>query len=35
MLARASRATALEKHPDFLWDVRGDTVHPSTPTLPS
>jgi 2-polyprenyl-6-methoxyphenol hydroxylase-like FAD-dependent oxidoreductase len=23
----------LEKHADFLRDFRGDTVHPSTPTL--
>jgi 2-polyprenyl-6-methoxyphenol hydroxylase-like FAD-dependent oxidoreductase len=31
MLARAGvRVTVLEKHPDFLRDFRGDTVHPST-----
>jgi len=31
LLARAGIAVAvLEKHPDFLRDFRGDTVHPST-----
>ncbi len=31
LLARAGVAVAvLEKHPDFLRDFRGDTVHPST-----
>jgi 2-polyprenyl-6-methoxyphenol hydroxylase-like FAD-dependent oxidoreductase len=31
LLARAGvRATVLEKHPDFLRDFRGDTVHPSS-----
>ncbi|MFI4973955.1 MAG: FAD-dependent oxidoreductase [Caulobacterales bacterium] len=31
LLARAGVAvTVLEKHPDFLRDFRGDTVHPST-----
>jgi len=31
LLARAGvRVTVLEKHPDFLRDFRGDTVHPST-----
>jgi 2-polyprenyl-6-methoxyphenol hydroxylase-like FAD-dependent oxidoreductase len=31
LLARAGvRATVLEKHPDFLRDFRGDTIHPST-----
>ncbi len=31
LLARAGIAvTVLEKHPDFLRDFRGDTVHPST-----
>ncbi len=31
LLARAGvRTTVLEKHPDFLRDFRGDTVHPST-----
>src|SRR5690606_28284037 len=30
-LASAGIETAiLEKHPDFLRDVRGDTIHPST-----
>jgi 2-polyprenyl-6-methoxyphenol hydroxylase-like FAD-dependent oxidoreductase len=34
LLARAGvRVTVLEKHPDFLRDFRGDTVHPSTLTL--
>src|SRR3982750_1139159 len=29
--ARAGiRVTVLEKHPDFLRDFRGDTIHPST-----
>lgn len=31
LLARAGvEVTVLEKHGDFLWDFRGDTVHPST-----
>jgi 2-polyprenyl-6-methoxyphenol hydroxylase-like FAD-dependent oxidoreductase len=31
LLARAGvEVTVLEKHPDFLRDFRGDTVHPST-----
>jgi 2-polyprenyl-6-methoxyphenol hydroxylase-like FAD-dependent oxidoreductase len=31
LLARAGvKVTVLEKHPDFLRDFRGDTVHPST-----
>ena len=31
LLARAGvRVTVLEKHPDFLRDFRGDTIHPST-----
>lgn len=31
LLARAGvNVTVLEKHPDFLRDFRGDTVHPST-----
>ncbi|MEB3022097.1 FAD-dependent oxidoreductase [[Mycobacterium] crassicus] len=31
LLARAGvRVTLLEKHPDFLRDFRGDTVHPTT-----
>nr|ACX83636.1 FAD-dependent monooxygenase [uncultured soil bacterium V167] len=31
LLARQGvRVTVLEKHPDFLRDFRGDTVHPST-----
>ncbi len=30
LLARAGiEVTVLEKHPDFLRDFRGDTVHPS------
>ncbi|MGH3786686.1 MAG: FAD-dependent oxidoreductase [Pseudonocardiaceae bacterium] len=34
LLARAGVVvTVLEKHPDFLRDFRGDTVHPSTLTL--
>ena len=34
LLARAGiGVTVLEKHPDFLRDFRGDTVHPSTLTL--
>ena len=34
ILARAGvRTTVLEKHPDFLRDFRGDTVHASTLTL--
>ncbi|MCW0215249.1 MAG: FAD-dependent oxidoreductase [Pseudonocardia sp.] len=34
LLARAGvQVTVLEKHPDFLRDFRGDTVHPSTLTL--
>jgi 2-polyprenyl-6-methoxyphenol hydroxylase-like FAD-dependent oxidoreductase len=34
LLARAGIAvTVCEKHPDFLRDFRGDTVHPSTLTL--
>jgi 2-polyprenyl-6-methoxyphenol hydroxylase-like FAD-dependent oxidoreductase len=34
LLARAGLAvTVCEKHPDFLRDFRGDTVHPSTLTL--
>jgi 2-polyprenyl-6-methoxyphenol hydroxylase-like FAD-dependent oxidoreductase len=27
---RGVQVTLLEKHADFLWDFRGDTVHPST-----
>ncbi|KGJ08980.1 FAD-dependent oxidoreductase [Paracoccus versutus] len=31
LLARAGlRVTVLERHPDFLRDFRGDTIHPST-----
>ena len=31
LLARSGVAvTVLEKHPDFLRDFRGDTIHPST-----
>jgi len=31
LLARAGvRTTVIEKHPDFLHDFRGDTIHPST-----
>ena len=31
LLARAGvNVTVLEKHPDFLRDFRGDTIHPST-----
>lgn len=31
LLARAGlNVTVLEKHPDFLHDFRGDTIHPST-----
>ncbi len=31
LLARAGcRVTVIEKHPDFLHDFRGDTIHPST-----
>lgn len=31
LLARAGvRVTVIEKHPDFLRDFRGDTIHPST-----
>ncbi len=31
LLARAGvKVTVLEKHPDFLRDFRGDTIHPST-----
>lgn len=31
LLARAGiRTTVIEKHPDFLRDFRGDTIHPST-----
>ncbi|MFL6741629.1 MAG: FAD-dependent monooxygenase, partial [Sphingomicrobium sp.] len=31
LFARAGcRVMVLEKHPDFLHDFRGDTVHPST-----
>src|SRR5690242_4858046 len=31
LLARSGVAVAvLEKHPDFLRDFRGDTIHPST-----
>lgn len=31
LLARAGvPVIVIEKHPDFLRDVRGDTVHPST-----
>lgn len=31
LLARAGlRVTVLEKHPDFLRDFRGDTIHPAT-----
>ena len=31
LLARAGlRAVVIEKHPDFLRDFRGDTIHPST-----
>ena len=34
LLARAGIAvTVLEKHPDFLRDFRGDTVHASTVAL--
>jgi len=34
LLARAGvPVTVLEKHPDFLRDIRGDTVHASTLTL--
>src|SRR5690349_23471056 len=34
LLARAGvHVTVLEKHPDFLRDFRGDTVHASTLTL--
>ena len=34
LLARAGvQVTLLEKHPDFLRDFRGDTVHPSTLAL--
>jgi 2-polyprenyl-6-methoxyphenol hydroxylase-like FAD-dependent oxidoreductase len=34
LLARAGvEVTVLEKHPDFMRDFRGDTVHPSTLTL--
>jgi 2-polyprenyl-6-methoxyphenol hydroxylase-like FAD-dependent oxidoreductase len=34
LLARAGiDVTVVEKHPDFLRDFRGDTVHPSTLTL--
>jgi 2-polyprenyl-6-methoxyphenol hydroxylase-like FAD-dependent oxidoreductase len=34
LLARGGvEVTVLEKHPDFLRDFRGDTVHPSTLTL--
>src|SRR5436853_396667 len=34
LLARAGvDVTVLEKHPDFLRDFRGDTVHPSTMEL--
>src|SRR5882757_8554224 len=34
LLARAGvPVTVVEKHPDFLRDFRGDTVHPSTLTL--
>lgn len=34
LLARAGvEVTVLEKHPDFLRDFRGDTVHPSTMRL--
>ncbi|WP_030899753.1 FAD-dependent oxidoreductase [Streptomyces sp. NRRL F-5126] len=34
LLARAGiGVTVLEKHPDFLRDFRGDTIHPSTLTL--
>ncbi len=34
LLARAGLGVAvLEKHGDFLWDFRGDTVHASTLTL--
>ncbi|HWD05694.1 MAG TPA: FAD-dependent oxidoreductase [Amycolatopsis sp.] len=34
ILARGGvEVTVLEKHPDFLRDFRGDTVHPSTLTL--
>ncbi|WP_342800198.1 FAD-dependent oxidoreductase [Nocardia sp. No.11] len=34
LLARAGvEVTVLEKHPDFLRDFRGDTVHPSTVRL--
>lgn len=36
LLARAGvRVTVLEKHPDFLRDFRGDTIHPSTLNLMS
>ncbi|SMG22433.1 FAD-dependent oxidoreductase [Paracoccus sp. J56] len=31
LLARAgARVTVLERHPDFLHDFRGDTIHPAT-----
>ncbi|WP_275370241.1 FAD-dependent monooxygenase, partial [Proteus mirabilis] len=31
LLARSGvSVTVLEKHPDFLRDFRGDTIHPST-----
>ena len=31
LLARAGcRVSVLERHPDFLRDFRGDTIHPST-----
>lgn len=30
---RGVRVTVLEKHPDFLRDFRGDTIHPSTMTV--
>ena len=31
LLARAGiPVTVVEKHPDFLHDFRGDTIHPST-----
>ena len=31
LLARAGvEVVVLEKHPDFLRDFRGDTIHPST-----
>lgn len=36
LLARAGlRVTVLERHPDFLRDFRGDTIHPSTLQLMS